>query len=216
MPAPQVGDDESAGTPQQVYIPPSGASSLVSMAHFCPGLHGPDVRKDVRTLTFRAFFEELRLQQLPTGPAQLVIPLFQRTYCWTSELTAAWWRDVTRAAAATGRGGGLANSAAVECHRVGQVILKRWNSGARGGGGGDAGGQQEQQQEQQEEEQRQQVWVLDGQQRLTTTILLVAALRDAALSLASAAGLRSTDTSPDDDGEAFSLKDLVAGLERCL
>ena len=254
---------------QRVYIPPAGASSLVSMAHFCPGLHGPGVRKDAHTGTFRAFLEELHGPSPSNSPhaeqqgqissdatntstnsrEQLVIPLFQRAYCWPRALTMAWWRDVTRAAATTAaasarrsgtrRAGGeraasttgivaAASAAPPECHRVGIVVLKRWDPDAAGGGGGGgesgaaAGGgggrhpHADVQPQQQQQPQPQQVYVLDGQQRLTTTALLVAALRDAALRLASTAGLRSMEPSQDDDGEAFALKELVAGLERCL
>ena len=73
------------------------------MAHFCPGLHGPGCDHDCECLSFRAFFEAAR-----SGRRQLIIPLFQRRYCWPRAMLEAWWRDAT-----TGRG-----------HRVGTVFTK--------------------------------------------------------------------------------------------
>jgi len=87
----------------EFYLPPQGVSSLLSMAHFCPGLHGPGCDHDCESLSFRAFFEAAR-----SGRRQLVIPLFQRSYCWPRAMLEAWWRDAT-----AGRG-----------HRVGTVFTK--------------------------------------------------------------------------------------------
>lgn len=91
-------------TRMEFYLPPQGVSSLMSMAHFCPGLHGPGCNHHCKWLSFRAFFEVAH-----SGRRQLIIPLFQRSYCWHQAMLEGWWRDAT-----AGRRG----------HRVGTVFTK--------------------------------------------------------------------------------------------
>ena len=99
----QICSDHRNTTSMDVYLPPQGVSSLLSMAHFCPGLHGPGCDHDCKWLSFRAFFEATRVAR-----RQLIIPLFQRSYCWHRAMLEAWWRDATG-----GQG-----------HRVGTVFTK--------------------------------------------------------------------------------------------
>ena len=57
-----MGDEnggEDAAELLQMYIPPSGSSSLDSMVSMCPGLHGKDADVGSRTMSFRAYFEEV-------------------------------------------------------------------------------------------------------------------------------------------------------------
>ena len=50
------------------------ASTLSHLSYECPGLHGPGTKQDIRRTTIR---------QILTGQDRIVIPLFQRKYCWT-------------------------------------------------------------------------------------------------------------------------------------
>lgn len=61
-----------------------GSPILQHGAYHCPGLHGPESRMSVFPMSFA---------KLLGGEAQVIIPLFQRTYCWTEVLFAGWWRD---------------------------------------------------------------------------------------------------------------------------
>ena len=59
--------------------------SLEQMSYRCPGLHGPGTRQEI----FRQTFAQL-LERYP----KLIIPLFQRRYCWTEKQFEKWWNDV--------------------------------------------------------------------------------------------------------------------------
>ena len=87
------------------------------MAYYCPGLHGPDCKQRIEPMTFEKY-----LQSTP----RLVIPLFQRSFCWgksgstqtkkfgdtgvKTNLAEGWWRDVHRASSG-------------KPHRVGKIML---------------------------------------------------------------------------------------------
>ena len=89
------------------------------MAYECPGLHGEGTKQRIQPMTFAKLFEEA---------GKLVIPLFQRAYCWGDSTTIkkdtyhskgkqvnlaeSWWDDIKRA-----------NTDAT--HRVGKIILYR-------------------------------------------------------------------------------------------
>ena len=83
---------------------------------------------------------------------RLLIPIFQRKYCWTNELIQGWWQDLLHSPAEMGVG-----------HRTGKLIFypetREVSTDSRDDG--------------------RSLLCVDGQQRLTTTMLLLAALRDA-------------------------------------
>ena len=59
--------------------------SLQQMSYRCPGLHGPGTRQDISRQTFAQVFEKY---------PKLIIPLFQRRYCWTEKQFEKWWNDI--------------------------------------------------------------------------------------------------------------------------
>lgn len=100
--------------------------------------------------------------QLFQDSGRLIVPLFQRSYCWgmsetikyTKEdggqqinLAESWWQDVKKASADA-------------THRVGKIILYR---------------------DRNTDEAAKQMLLVDGQQRVTTTSILLMTIRDAAL-----------------------------------
>uniref|UniRef100_A0A7S4PCP7 GmrSD restriction endonucleases N-terminal domain-containing protein n=1 Tax=Paramoeba aestuarina TaxID=180227 RepID=A0A7S4PCP7_9EUKA len=76
-------------------------NSLSHFSYTCPGLHGPGTSTDVTMVKFDAIFG-------PSAPP-ILIPLFQRTYCWEDQIE-GWWRDLS---------GAIVNE-----HRVGKIIFK--------------------------------------------------------------------------------------------
>ena len=131
------------------------AAKAKALQHFggpCPGLHGKGSRQHIRPMTF---FELLSNEQV-------VIPLFQRAYCWGAgttkhyashndksgkevRLADAWWKDITKAMR-------------TKPHQVGKIVFTRGHC--------EAGAE------------RGPLLCIDGQQRCTTTSLVLAALRD--------------------------------------
>ena len=59
--------------------------SLEQMSYRCPGLHGPGTRQDISRQTFAQVLEKY---------TKLIIPMFQRRYCWTVSQFEKWWNDV--------------------------------------------------------------------------------------------------------------------------
>ena len=57
---------------------------LQQMSWECPGLHGPGTRQDISRKTFAEVFKH----------PKLIIPLFQRRYCWQPSQWEKWWDDV--------------------------------------------------------------------------------------------------------------------------
>lgn len=133
---------QAAGAGSTRHAPPP-----VAMKHFayqCPGLHGPGSRMLIEPRSFA---------QVLSGDTAVVIPLFQRAYCWKDEQFTKWWDDVL-----VGRRASTVDGS----HGTGKIFFTRQ-------GGYTAGGVSE-------------VLVcIDGQQRITTCSLLAAAIRDAAL-----------------------------------
>jgi len=128
------------------------AKALQQFGQPCPGLHGPGSRQAIRPMTFYELFTN----------EQIVIPLFQRAYCWGAgstkhfsshrdtsgtevRLVEAWFRDLSKASTS-------------RPHQVGKIVFTR---DAKDGS----------------------LHCIDGQQRCTSTFLVLAALRDAALEL---------------------------------
>ncbi|XP_059079579.1 uncharacterized protein LOC131877800 [Tigriopus californicus] len=65
----------------------SKSTLLKQMSYECPGLHGPGSRQDITRKTFQDVFDLLGQSH------RLVIPLFQRRYCWSYAQITGWWRD---------------------------------------------------------------------------------------------------------------------------
>ena len=142
------------------------------MSYHCPGLNGPDSRNVIRPHPFQHLFANASARPAKAAAAdsdgsrdttlgrtapQIVIPLFQRRYCWTESQLIGWWNDMLNAKRNVPGG-----------HSVGKIIFVRQAAETLG----DAAGYHP----------TPEVLVcVDGQQRLTTTQLLVASLRDAAL-----------------------------------
>ena len=86
-------------------VPTNNMEEQMKLLHHfsynCPGIHGAGSKQTIVPKTFKALFEA----------RQIIIPLFQRTYCWGKEsLIATWWRDL------------------VQCgrdHRVGKIVFKK-------------------------------------------------------------------------------------------
>ena len=70
---------------------PSQSLHLKQMSYLCPGLHGPDSRQNIQRKTFGDFLTEM--SDSKTG-SRLIIPLFQRRYCWDETRVRGWVRDV--------------------------------------------------------------------------------------------------------------------------
>jgi hypothetical protein len=60
-------------------------SFLQQMSYTCPGLHTPDSRQEIGRRTFGDLFRDKK---------RLIIPLFQRRYCWQPSQWELWWNDV--------------------------------------------------------------------------------------------------------------------------
>ena len=61
--------------------------ALQQMSYRCPGLHGSDTKMDVSRKSFAKVFNY----------SKLIIPLFQRRYCWQESQFENWWNDVHHA-----------------------------------------------------------------------------------------------------------------------
>ena len=109
----------------------------------------------------------------PTAPSpRVVIPVFQRTYCWSDQQVLGWWRDAAMR-------GGHSAMRVKGGHATGRCLFRRAREGRpeeRTDAGADTEGEGE-------DEDASPLLCLDGQQRCTTTLLAVAAIRDAALTL---------------------------------
>ncbi|MCX6503502.1 MAG: DUF262 domain-containing protein [Microbacterium sp.] len=93
--------------------------------------------------------QEIRLQQVLEGAKQYRVPLYQRTYSWSSKQLARLWSDVVDLSDAR-----VDDPRAI--HFTGSLVL---STGGIGPGGSE-------------------FLVVDGQQRLTTLSVLIAAIRD--------------------------------------
>ena len=83
----------------------------LTLQHFsfhCPGLTGPGARTSI---TNRHFGHETLLSR----PQPLVIPLFQRRYCWEADQAERWFRDTIKPAACGGPS---------DKHGVGKIVVK--------------------------------------------------------------------------------------------
>ena len=78
---------------------------LKPFAYNCPGLSGPESRQDICRQTFGDFFKRRR---------RVVIPIFQRRYCWDPTRVNVWFDDVI-----TGKRDHLG------LHNSGNVVVKQ-------------------------------------------------------------------------------------------
>ena len=126
-----------------------------------------DSKLRVELMTYAALF----VGASPTAPSpRVVIPVFQRTYCWSDQQVLGWWRDAAMR-------GGHSAMRVKGGHATGRCLFRRAREGRpeeRTDAGADTEG---------EGEDASPLLCLDGQQRCTTTLLAVAAIRDAALTL---------------------------------
>jgi hypothetical protein len=114
-------------------------------------------RWDVRPINFRSFFME--------QCSSILIPLFQRKYCWTEDQIKIWFYDLTalHPRFTSGRG-----------HSVGKIMFKSGGPLKKCGAGTDESVDGDELSRKTRE-----LICIDGQQRITTTMLSLAALRDA-------------------------------------
>jgi hypothetical protein len=115
----------------------------------------------------------------------IIVPIFQRTYCWTQSELSKWWRDVSVGSASHGVGKAVFKG--IEVQKDGT-----WRQDGRGTRAEKlcltAEGTMRWQREEAENGSGSEAALptlicVDGQQRLTTTMLLLAAIRDRALCL---------------------------------
>lgn len=78
------------------------------MSYYCPGLHGPGTKMRVERRTFDNFLLH------PKETKRVLIPLFQRRYCWEDSRVFGWWNDVVR---------GKRDHLGI--HNSGNVVVKR-------------------------------------------------------------------------------------------
>ena len=135
------------------------SNTLKHMSYSCPGLSGPDVRMCIEPRSFDAYL---------SCPYPIVIPIFQRRYCWPEVQLRGWWRDACQ-------GLGRTTSA----HTTGKTSFKMLDDEASGSTSDG-------------EMVSKQLLCIDGQQRSTSMCLLLVAIRDELLSI-----LRSATTTDD-------------------
>ena len=110
-----------------------------------------------------------------TRSPRVVIPVFQRTYCWSDQQVLGWWRDAAMR-------GGHSAMRVKGGHATGRCLFRRAREG-RPEAGTDADAVADANETDDDGEDASPLLCLDGQQRCTTTLLAVAAIRDAALTL---------------------------------
>ena len=141
----------------------------------CPGLSDRHSSLRVEAMTYGSLFGGVDTAVRRDGcpPCPVVVPVFQRTYCWTDEQVAGWWRDAFMGGEK--EGDAKPKPAADRlAHGTGRCLFRRVMTEGDGGDGSGSSGSQS---------VNQSLLCLDGQQRSTTTQLALAAVRDAALGL---------------------------------
>ena len=139
----------------------------------------------------------------PSGiRTRIVVPVFQRTYCWPASKVRAWWRD-----AALGRGDSALR--VKDGHATGRCLFRRVafeaNDRLDDAEGGEGEGEDAAWRAKKTRENVAAWLCLDGQQRCTTTQLAVAAVRDAAeATLRAAAAAEEEEEEEEDEGLFFS------------
>ncbi|CAE8722606.1 unnamed protein product [Polarella glacialis] len=185
---PRSGPYEMLATPSQ---------ELDHGSFFCGPLHGPGaVSQHVERMALRRLLSRGRTG---AGGRQLVVPPFQRPYCWGRTEVEAWWRDSLAASASSGS----------TSHSAGRVVLgpafvsSKVPKGRQGLGQKESSGPEVDSQSADRGTKIQQLSdsnqatppqldgealiIIDGQQRLTTALLLVLAVGLTAADLAASA-----------------------------
>ena len=149
---------------------------LVHHSHGCPGFTGPDSQQRVQPMTFRTSI--LR--------GQLVIPLFQRRYCWTEAQGRQWFHDVRQSRKRNGWNG---------AHTTGKIVVKKTVPLP--------------QQPSADRPDMDRYVCVDGQQRHITTTMLLLALR-------LAAGKLLPPSMADDEENSRKVTALLYEIDRLL
>jgi hypothetical protein len=112
-----VGLPDNASAPKQrlapkgtTAAPPPETPNGLGLVHGhggCPGFTGGEARQSIRPRSFR--------QLLQDDTDQIVIPLFQRKYCWLHEQGVKWFSDLRQKVKKNGWQG---------CHNTGKAIFK--------------------------------------------------------------------------------------------
>ena len=146
------GTNEDTPSTPSVPLPPR------AFLDECPGLSTSDSRLDVRFMTYGELFATAK-----TNETRIVVPTFQRTYCWTDTMARVFFRDVALrrgSTAARVKGG----------HGTGKCLFRRVPA-------------RDDDENENEKKKKKSLLCLDGQQRCTTVALSLAAIRDAAVVL---------------------------------
>ena len=146
------GTNEDTPSTPSVPLPPR------AFLDECPGLSTSDSRLDVRFATYGELFATAK-----TNETRIVVPTFQRTYCWTDTMARVFFRDVALrrgSTAARVKGG----------HGTGKCLFRRVPA-------------RDDDENENEKKKKKSLLCLDGQQRCTTVALSLAAIRDAAVVL---------------------------------
>ena len=146
------GTNEDTPSTPSVPLPPR------AFLDECPGLSTSDSRLDVRFMTYGELFATAK-----TNETRIVVPTFQRTYCWTDTMARVFFRDVALrrgSTAARVKGG----------HGTGKCLFRRVPA-------------RDDDDDENETKKKKSLLCLDGQQRCTTVALSLAAIRDAAVVL---------------------------------
>ena len=170
------------------------------------GLSGPESRLDIRRHTFGDFLKR---------PCRVVIPIFQRRYCWDANRVDVWFDDVLK-----GKRDHLG------LHNSGNVVVKKINSSfppdvtsldeptptstVSHNNGASLSSPKATSTTVTSPISTPAVYIcIDGQQRLTTTLLLCASIRDAILKVSTNAGFSDDEKQKKDEGELDSFWAMV-------
>ena len=191
------------GTPDDAS-PPRPPADPRARAHPPPATDR-DSKLRVELMTYAALFAG---ESPATRSPRVVIPVFQRTYCWSDEQVLGWWRDAAMR-------GGHSAMRVKGGHATGRCLFRRAREG-RPEAGTDADAVADANETDDDDQDASPLLCLDGQQRCTTTLLAVAAIRDAALTLLAEDGENETETEPLTSTEKETAARVVERAERTL
>ena len=113
--APSKSERKRSGLAMPPGPPFNQSTDIQHLGYHCPGLTGPGSRCQIERRTYRAHF----------GYAyQIVIPIFQRQYCWPETQLRRWWRD------ASGQGA-MQDLGCNGTHDTGKSMFKLLGGGGR-------------------------------------------------------------------------------------
>ncbi|CUG61050.1 Hypothetical protein, putative [Bodo saltans] len=111
---PEAHSSSSRLTPKVVQAETPNGLGLLHGPGGCPGFTGGEARQSIRPRSFRQFLQD--------DADQIVIPLFQRKYCWQQEQGVKWFADLRQKPKKNGWQG---------CHNTGKAIFKPTVEGGR-------------------------------------------------------------------------------------